>query len=159
MTALTTGPAGGVLTSAGPVQTPSDWARDRAAQLRALADVPPDAQIPLYGSEEWAALEDNDAVRWLSALRAAEAWRQDSDPHALAARVDAELQAEWRAVERDYDGWRTVAAQARDLARTPDHRLLEERRRQLHSRGVVNTDGWPPVTQPGTWDQWTRTVA
>lgn len=145
MRALTTGPAAaGVLTAAGPVlDSASLWARDRATQLRAIADVPVDADIPLYGSEEWAALAPNDGLRWLSALRAAEAWLIDQDPHVLAARLDAELEAQRRADERDYDGWRQLARRVRADAGAPDHdELLRRRARTVRPAGYWPTP-WP----------------
>lgn len=128
MTAQTTGAAAGDAPAAAPV--PDPWALDRARQLRAVANVPDNAPIPLYGSEKWQQLAPNDARRWLSALRAAEAWRHDSDPHVLAVRLDAELDAGWCDAERDYAGWRQVAARVRASASSPDNAELQRRRQQ-----------------------------
>ncbi len=85
-----------------------------------------DVELPLYGSPEWEAAPEQ--VQRASAVRAAEAWRRDRDPHVIAARLDVELEAGWREQERDYDGWRKVAAMVRQIAVEPTHAELVERR-------------------------------
>ncbi len=97
----------------------AEWAR---TVLAAAGDV----DLPLYGSPEWEAAPES--VQRASAVRAAEAWRRESDPHVLAARLEVELEAGWRAQEADYEGWRKVAAMVRHLAVEPTHAELVERR-------------------------------
>jgi hypothetical protein len=80
----------------------------------------------LYGSPEWEAAPE--PVQRASAVRAAEAWRREADPHVIAARLDLELDATWREQERDFDGWREVSAMVRHLAVEPTHAELVEKR-------------------------------
>lgn len=137
------------------------WAAERARRLRAqLGTDLASAEIPLYGSRDWHRLPDNDPRRWLALLAAAEAWRHDSDPHTIAARVDVELEAARRADDRDHESWRDVAQRVRHLARVPSHQDLVDRREQpTGDRTVTDSPGWPDVTRPGAWDCWTRTTA
>jgi hypothetical protein len=99
--------------------TAAEWARALMAQAG-------DVDLPLYGSAEWEAAPE--PVRLASAVRAAEAWRREADPHVIATRLETELEAGWREQERDYDGWRTVIAMVRHLAVEPTHAELVERR-------------------------------
>lgn len=79
------------------------WAEQ---QITALA---PDTDLPLYGSEQWAAAPEH--VRRASAIRAAEAWRRDGET--LADRLQAETfaaQAEQvRHHELEYLEWLPIA--------------------------------------------------
>ncbi len=97
----------------------AEWARAVSAQAG-------DVDLPLYGSPEWEAAPE--PVQRASAVRAAEAWRYEADPHVIAARLDVELEAGWREQEKDYEGWRQVAAMVRHLAVEPAHAELVERR-------------------------------
>ncbi len=63
-----------------------------------------------------------------SAVRAAEAWRRESDSDVIATRLEVELEAGWREQEKDYDGLRRVAAMVRHLAVEPTYAELVERR-------------------------------
>lgn len=83
---------------------------------------------PAYGGRDWHRLPENDPRRWLALLAAAEAWRHDSDPHVIAARLDLEVEASRAADDRDHDLWRDVAGRVRHLARVPDFAELQRRR-------------------------------
>jgi hypothetical protein len=48
-------------------------------------------EIPIYGSGEWEQLDPVDPRRFAACVRAAECWRQDSEPDAIAARLRAEI--------------------------------------------------------------------
>ncbi|PSK99756.1 hypothetical protein CLV30_11759 [Haloactinopolyspora alba] len=47
--------------------------------------------VPRYGSSEWEALGPTDPRRFAAVVAAAECWRRDSEPEAIAARLRAEL--------------------------------------------------------------------
>lgn len=47
--------------------------------------------IPLYGSDTWEALDLDDPRRFAAVVAAAECWRRDGEPDAIAARIDQEL--------------------------------------------------------------------
>ena len=64
--------------------TPLDWAAER---IRAARELGP---LPLYGSDQWAALAARDPRRWGAVIRAAEAWRDYCSPE----RIKLDLQAE-----------------------------------------------------------------
>jgi Protein of unknown function (DUF2742) len=44
--------------------------------------------IPIYGSNEWEALDRDDPRRFASVVRAAEAWRLDGEPEAVRRRLE-----------------------------------------------------------------------
>lgn len=75
------------LRDTGAMTYASDWAIHTLREL-----VPPDTQIPVYGSDAWAALPADSPLRLAAAIRAAETWRADGDRAAerLAAELDAE---------------------------------------------------------------------
>ncbi len=100
--------------------TAAEWAR---AVIAAAGD---DVDLPLYGSPEWEVAPL--PVQRASAVRAAEAWRRESDPHVIAARLDVELEVVWRVQEADYEDWRKVAAMVRSVANQPTHAELVQRR-------------------------------
>ncbi len=97
----------------------ADWAR---AAIAAAGDV----DLPLYGSPEWE--QAPELVRRASAVWAAEAWRREGDSDVIASRLEVELDAVWREQEKDYAGWRQVAAMVRALPDQPTHAELVERR-------------------------------
>lgn len=96
----------------------ADWAAPYMAR--------PGIVLPLYDSDEW--LVAPEIVKVASCVRAAEAWRQEHDPHVLAARLDLELQAGWRERENDYAAWRVVASRVRALPSQVSHAELLRRR-------------------------------
>ncbi len=104
---------------AGRRMSAAEWARSVMAQAG-------DVDLPLYGSEAWETAPG--PVQRASAVRAAEAWRREADPDVIASRLEVELDAMWREQERDYAGWRQVAAMVRALPGQPTHAELVERR-------------------------------
>ncbi len=95
------------------------WARGVIAQAGHV-------DLPLYGSPEWEAAPEQ--VQRASAVRAAEVWRREADPHVIAARLEVELEAGWREQEQDHQGWRQVVGMVRHLAVEPTHAELVARR-------------------------------
>jgi hypothetical protein len=51
-----------------------------------------DGVIPIYGTDEWEALDPTDPRRIASMVRAAECWRQEGEPEAISARLIAEFE-------------------------------------------------------------------
>jgi hypothetical protein len=106
----------------------TEWA---AARLALCADV------PRYGSRGFDALPPEDPRRYLSAIRAAEAWADDFDavPHALADEL-AGLRAFHAA--QDEAEWRTHAAAVAGYSLTPaltlEERVTEARRPRHRER-------------------------
>lgn len=86
----------------------------------------PGVVLPSYGSDEWAAAPE--VVKVAACVRAAEAWRQECDPHRLAVCAERELEAERRAQEKDYAAWRRIALGVRNRAQQPTHAELVELR-------------------------------
>lgn len=123
-----------------PPEAPSSWAQ------RLIAAGGPN--LPLYGSPEWAALADRDPRKVASCVRAAEAWRRDSDPSEIAHRMREEL-AVMRAIDEDaYWTPQVVAgvhAVARRLLQRPDP--IDGRPRPGDYRG--GPVPWEPATRAG----------
>src|SRR4051794_31291253 len=82
--------------------------------------------LPLLGSRAWVAATGPE--RLASALRAALAWYEDSDPHRLAVEVERELEAFRLADEGDYSAWRRLARRVRADAEAPTFSELQRRR-------------------------------
>jgi Protein of unknown function (DUF2742) len=58
-------------------------------------------EIPIYGGDDWEALDRDDPRRFASVVRAAECWRLDGTDEVMRARLldelaDADLFARWR---------------------------------------------------------------
>ena len=103
--------------------------RARAKWVRDLLRNAGEAELPLYGSAAWAAAPE--PVRVASCVRAAEAWRLESDPHRIAARLEQELEAAQWCAERDYDAWREIAGRVVRIGLGPTHAELVERRAEV----------------------------
>ncbi|WP_261562319.1 hypothetical protein [Frankia tisae] len=84
------------------------WARAAIAAARRTGP------IPQYGSAGWLALPDDDPRRTAAVLIAAEAWRLDSAPAWIRARLTAEFDGAHQAAIAEFeDMWR----------RTLDHNI------------------------------------
>lgn len=93
---------------------------------RLLRLAAPLGTVPIYGTTEWQALERSDPRRFASVARAAECWRLDGRPEAVAARLKAELREQndlavwrWRQVSYDLAGaldWGDLAEVVTPLA-------------------------------------------
>jgi hypothetical protein len=58
-------------------------------------------EIPVYGSDEWEALDHTDPRRFAAVTVAAECWRREGEPDAIEARLRHELaEADWLAAWR-----------------------------------------------------------
>jgi hypothetical protein len=64
--------------------------------------------IPVYGADDWEALDNLDPRRFASVVRAAECWRVDGTDDAIRGRLldelaDADLYTRWRVREAGLD--------------------------------------------------------
>lgn len=83
------------------------------------------ADVPTYGSAEWASLPANSPARVAACVRAAEAWRTYWDPDECARRLRVEL----KAVEDDDETWPAeLVEQVHRSASRPSFADLCERR-------------------------------
>lgn len=115
-------------------------------------------EIPVYGSEEWDALDPVDPRRFAAVVVAAECWRQDGEPDRVRARLldelaVSELLARWRVrmagldVRQAVDDWPRLydVVQARAAAYEAVERTeqpwsaddLKPRRRAPEPTGLV----------------------
>jgi hypothetical protein len=77
-------------------------------------------EIPVYGSDEWEALDAADPRRFAAVVVAAECWRREGEPDAIEARLRHELaEADWLAAWRlrrmsgdlsEAEDWSAIAA-------------------------------------------------
>ncbi len=65
--------------------------------------------VPIYGSDEWHELPDEDPRRVASCVRSAERYRRDNEPEAIAAQLRQEM------AEHDYLVRMRVAEASRDV--------------------------------------------
>ena len=104
----------------------TSWERQRVESVEATF-----GRLPIYGSREWWALEDDDPRRWASVIRAAACWRHESRLDVIDERMRAELERvdqlvveRVRAASHDVAGaldWTALAAE-------PTHDELARRR-------------------------------
>ena len=105
-------------------------------------------EIPIYGSEEWQALDDLDPRRFASVVRAAEAWYAEGTDGAIRARLldelaVADLLARWRvrAAGLDVPGAIDDWPRAMDVAqaRAAGYEALERTERPWSADELVDT--------------------
>ncbi|WP_146776702.1 hypothetical protein [Parafrankia sp. Ea1.12] len=95
-------------------------------------------RIPRYGSAEWLALAADDPRRMAAVLVAAEAWRLETSPEWIRARIGAEFAGERQAATAEFeDMWRRTldGIERVDRARAAGGDIglpLDERRRLAH---------------------------
>ena len=81
--------------------------------------------LPMYGSQEWLELPNDDVRKAASVWRAAEAWRSYFEPESIATRHLIGVEVRRRA---DADDWQPVAGYVRRTADQPSHDELSRRR-------------------------------
>lgn len=99
-----------------PFPEPLPAAQDAINHGRALGEIPP------YGTPEWQTLPAKDWRRCAAVFIAAEAWRHDSRPDVIAARMAADL------AERDREANYRLRESIRDVSAATDWHKQAERR-------------------------------
>ncbi|HEY9411434.1 MAG TPA: DUF2742 domain-containing protein [Jiangellaceae bacterium] len=95
--------------------------------------------VPRYGTPEWEALPDGDPRVFAAVVIAAECWRRDGTPEAIAARLRQELEESDRLVlYRQFGAERDVHAAwmeqpARRRVWRPSNAVMQRRRNELVS--------------------------
>ncbi len=80
-----------------------EWAQQYMDRGFAVGDV------PIYGSDEWHELADDDPRRVAACVRSAERYRRDNEPEAIAAQLRQEM------AEHDYLVRMRIAEASRDV--------------------------------------------